>query len=279
MADTSNISWFPGHMNKARKDIRKAMGKVDIVLEVLDARIPFSSENPLVNELRGDRPCVQILNKCDLADPTITAEWLDHINARPGMTAFAHQHHQGRLAQRLLATVRRLGVAKKERRILAMILGIPNVGKSTLVNALSGRSIAETGNKPAVTRRQQRVAVGKDLELLDTPGFLWPKLTPRACGYRLAVTGAISDRVIDAQDIAYFAARFLIERHPAALGEHYKLAEVPSEEHELFEAIGRRRGFLRKGGVVDAERASNALLRDLRAGTLGPISLETPADV
>lgn len=266
-------------MNKARKDIRKAMGKVDVVLEVLDARIPFSSENPLIGELRGDRPCVQILNKSDLAEPAVTREWLEHISARPGMTAFAHQHHQGQLAKRLLAIVRKLGVQKQGRPVLAMILGIPNVGKSTLVNALSGRSIAETGNKPAVTRRQQRVAVGRHLELLDTPGFLWPKLTPRACGYRLAVTGAISDRVIDAEDIAWFAARFLIARHPSALGTHYRLAEVPAQEHELFEAIGRRRGFLRKGGIVDVERASQTLIRDLRAGSLGPISLETPADV
>lgn len=276
--DKSSISWFPGHMNKARKDIRKAMGKVDVVLEVLDARIPFSSENPLVAELRGHRPCVQILNKSDLAEAAITAEWLEHISARPGMTALAHEHRQGKLAHRLLKVVQTMVVHKQSRPILAMIMGIPNVGKSTLVNSLSGRSIAETGNKPAVTKRQQRVRVGRDLELLDTPGFLWPRLSPRACGYRLAVTGAISDRVIDSQDIAFFAATFLLERHSPAIGKHYRLAEVPTDEHGLFEAIGRRRGYLQKGGVVDVERAANTLILDLRAGSLGPVSLERPAD-
>ena len=272
------LNWFPGHMNSARRDIHKAMPNTDLVIEMLDARIPFSSENPLVTKLRGDRPCIQILNKADLADPDVTAEWLARIETREGVLAMTHEQNQSRLNQRLLQRVRALVPTKGARPVAAMIMGIPNVGKSTLINALSGRAIAKTGNKPAITRHQQRVKIGKDLVLWDTPGFLWPRLSPKACGYRLAVTGAISDRVVDAQDIAQFAVDFLVERYPERLLEKYGLTELPQGELAVLEAIGRRRGFLRKGGVVDLERAANALLNDLNAGTLGRISLETPAD-
>ncbi len=272
------LNWFPGHMNTARREIRKAMPKTDLVIELLDARIPFSSENPLVTKLRGERPCIQILNKSDLADPAVTAEWLAVIEAREGVLAMTHQQNQPELNQRLLQRVRALVPTKGVRPVAAMIMGIPNVGKSTLINALSGRAIAKTGNKPAITKSQQRVKVGKDLVLWDTPGFLWPRLSPVACGYRLAVTGAISDRVVEAQDIARFAAGFLVERYPQRLLEHYRLTGLPEGGMAVVEAIGRRRGFLRKGGVVDLERAASTLLQDLRSGKLGPISLETPAD-
>ncbi|MEZ4323253.1 MAG: ribosome biogenesis GTPase YlqF [Myxococcota bacterium] len=272
------LNWFPGHMAAARREIGKAMPKIDVVIEVLDARIPYSSGNPLVAELRGDRPCIQILNKEDLADPPVTAEWLQHFEARPGVLALAHQQNTPRLDQRLLARVKSLVPAKRNGAVEAMIVGIPNVGKSTLINALCGRAIAKTGNKPAITRHQQRVKVGRDLVLWDTPGFLWPRLSPAVCGYRLAVTGAISDRVVDAAEIAWFAVRFLAERYPERLRATYDLETLPEGEEALIDAIGRRRGHLRKGGVVDLERASNALLRDLTSGALGPLSLETPAD-
>lgn len=272
------LNWFPGHMNTARREIRKAMPKIDLVIEVLDARIPYSSENPLVASLRGDRPCIQILNKADLADPDITPGWLAQIESREGVLAMAYQHGQPKLSTRLLQRVRALVPPKQVGPVRAMILGIPNVGKSTLINALSGRSIAKTGNKPAITRHQQRVKVGKHLVLWDTPGFLWPRLSPPVCGYRLAATGAISDRVVDAQIIGQFAADFLVERYPERLISHYGLTELPTADLALIEAIGRRRGCLRKGGVVDLDRAANVLLRDMASGGLGRISLETPAD-
>ncbi|MFT4623812.1 MAG: ribosome biogenesis GTPase A [Myxococcota bacterium] len=272
------LNWFPGHMNVARRDILKAMPKIDLVIEVLDARIPFSSENPLVARLRGDRPCIQILNKEDLADPAVTAEWLEQIEARPGVLALTHQQGQAALNQRLLARVKALVTGSRDRPVRAMILGIPNVGKSTLINALCGRVIAKTGNKPAVTRQQQRVKVGKELVLWDTPGFLWPRLSPVECGYRLAVTGAISDRVVEAEDIAAFAANFLARRYPERLTERYGLTELPEGDVALLEALGRARGYLRKGGVVDLARISKTLLKELGAGTLGRLSLETPAD-
>ncbi|MFZ5477550.1 MAG: ribosome biogenesis GTPase YlqF [Myxococcota bacterium] len=274
------IHWFPGHMATARREIREAMPEVDFVLEVLDARIPFSSENPLVAELRGERPCIRILNKSDLADPEVTAQWLARMSERPGMVAFSHHHREGGLLRKV---TERAEVLLADRRLpprprVAMILGVPNVGKSTLINTLAGRPVARAADKPAVTQQQQRVAVSKALTLLDTPGFLWPKLSPEACGYRLAVTGAISDRVVDLQALAAFAARTLAERYPRAIAACYELAAVPAEDVALLEAIGRRRGFLGKGGVVDLQRASERLIRDLRAGNLGRVSLETPAD-
>lgn len=274
---SSTIHWFPGHMATARSEIRKAMPGVDLVIEILDARIPFSSENPLVAELRGTKPCIQILNKADLADPAVTAEWLAIKAATPGIHPLVHNHKQGSLLRTVTALIKTL-VPPRPRPVAAIIVGIPNVGKSTVINTLASRPIAKTGNKPAITQMQQRVVVSTELVLVDTPGFLWHKLTPAACGYRLAVTGAISDRVIEHQDIAAFAARFLADRYPDRLATFYALGELPTEEGELLDAIGRRRGFLAKGGTVDRERAAERLLFDLRAGSFGAVSLERPAD-
>jgi len=271
------INWFPGHMNTAKREIAKAMPKTDLVIEVLDARIPYSSENPLVADMRGDIPCIQILNKKDLADPEVTEQWLAQIESKKGVLAMAHQQGEPRLNQRLLDRVAKLATARTGRPVSAMIIGIPNVGKSTLLNALSGRAIAKTGNKPAVTKRTQRVNVGKGLVLWDTPGFLWPKLSPADCGYRLAVSGAISDRIVDAEEIADYALRFLMARYPERIAETYGL-ELADGEDDPLEPLGQARNYLRKGGVVDRERTATALLRDLRAGALGRISLETPAD-
>lgn len=272
------INWFPGHMATSRREIRKVLPKVDLVIEVLDARIPSSSENPLMAEIRDQKPSLLILNKGDLADPTTTAAWLDHFAAGPGVRALARHDQQPHFGRDLVAVARGLVDPSKlgRRAMVAMIVGIPNVGKSTILNALAGRAIAKTGNKPAVTRAQQRVRVGTELELLDTPGFLWPKLTPPARGYRLALTGAISDRAFDYQDLAYFAARFLLAHHPAALLATYGLEALPVGEEALLEAIGRRRGFLVRGGAVDPQRAAERLVHDLQGGTLGRISLETP---
>lgn len=273
-----SINWFPGHMSTARKEIRTAMPSVDLVIEVLDARIPFSSENPLVAELRGQKPCIQILNKSDLADPAVTAEWLAAIAATSDIRAFTHHRQESNLLQTVTQLAKSLVTANRMRPMTAMIVGIPNVGKSTLINCLSGRTIAKTGNKPAVTTMQQRVQVGSDLVLLDTPGFLWPKLSPEECGYRLAVTGAVSDRVIDFHDIGTFAAHFVASRYPTAVTNFYGFAELPEGEEALLDAIGRRRGFLGRGGIVDLPRAAERLILDLRAGAFGPISLERPSD-
>ena len=175
------IHWFPGHMATAKREIRAIMPEVDLVIEVLDARIPYSSENPLVEGLRGKKPRIQVLNKRDLADPAITEAWLAAIRTRPGVTAIAHQHGEGGFPAMLIERAKEMVGTVRGRPMAALILGIPNVGKSTLINTLARRTIAKTGNKPAVTQMQQRINAGKDLALFDTPGFLWPKLSPAAC--------------------------------------------------------------------------------------------------
>ena len=275
------INWFPGHMNKARREINKVMGKVQLIIEVLDARIPFSSENPLVSGLRRDTPCIKVLNKRDLADPQITNQWLDYFRAQKQMTAIAVHKAETKKIQKLLDMGKRM--LPKDRSTVkattAMILGIPNVGKSTLINILAGRTIAKTGNVPAVTKRQQQVLLKNNIVLLDTPGFLWPKLTPKSCGYRLAITGAIKDAVIEYSDIAVFAASYFLKACPDALTSRYKLPSLPEDGSQLLVELGRRRGCIAKGGVVNIQKASEILIREYRQGLLGPISLESPADI
>lgn len=272
------INWYPGHMNKARREIGKAMGKVRLVIEVLDARIPFSSENPLVAGLRGDTPHIKVLNKRDLADPDVTALWLDHLNAQPGITAVALHRKETVKARDLIPLGLSLLPADRNptKPITAMVLGIPNCGKSTLINILVGRTIAKASNKPAVTQRQERIKVRHDFWLLDTPGFLWPKLSPPACGSRLAVTGAIKDSILEFEEIAFFAARYLMDTYPAALMERYDLEAIPDEELALMEAIARRRGCIGRGGVVNLAKVSELFIREIRQGALGRISLERP---
>lgn len=268
------IHWFPGHMATARAEIRKSMPEVDLVIEVLDARIPASSTNPLITELRGARPCIQILNKADLADPAVTELWMARLREQPGVHTLAHHQRQANLLRTVTTLARGLVNTIRARPIQAMIVGIPNVGKSTLINTLAGRTLARASNKPAITQMQQRVQVG-EIVLFDTPGFLWHKLSD-AAGYRLAVTGAISDRVTDYQDIAAYAIRFLAERYPDALVRVCGAADLPVED--TLAAIGRKRGYLQKGGVVDLQRAAERLILDLRDGTLGALSFERPGD-
>jgi len=272
------INWFPGHMNKARREIGKAMPKVDLVMEILDARIPGSSSNPLVPELRGEKPFLKILNRSDLADPGATGTWLRHLENEPGVRAIAVQKDHPKEVKALLDVARSMlpETRRGGRPIMAMILGIPNVGKSTLINIMCGRAVAKVGNRPAVTQHQARIKAAKDFMLLDTPGFLWPRLDPPECGARLAVTGAIKDAVLDLDEIAFFAARFMIERYPGKIAEKYGLDEVAPEPYELLEQIGARRGCLGKGGSLNLQKVSEIFLRELRAGMMGRITLEWP---
>jgi len=272
------INWYPGHMNKARREIAKAMPKVDLVMEVLDARIPRSSSNPLVPELRGEKPFLKILNKADLADPGATGTWLRHLENEPGVRAIAVQKDKLKEVKALLDVARGMLPDRRKggRPILAMILGIPNVGKSTLINTMCGKAIAKVGNRPAVTQHQARIKAAKDFVLLDTPGFLWPRLDPPVCGSNLAVTGAIKDAVLDLDEIAFFAARYMVERYPGLLVDKYKLEKSDHEPYELLEHIGARRGCLGRGGMLDLQKASEIFLRELRAGSVGRLTLEWP---
>ena len=272
------INWYPGHMHKARKEIREAMPQVDLLIEVLDARIPYSSENPLVPTLRKDTPCIKILNKADLADPEMTLRWKQALEQEHGIRAIPmSQHEPGRVRELLKICPEMLPHRNFEGTPLrALILGIPNVGKSTTINILAGRIIAKTGNEPAVTKMQQRIKLENNIVLLDTPGFLWPKLEPEECGYRLAITGAIKNTVLEFEDVGMFLVEYLMKHQPEVLIKRYALKDTPQTAIEIFDEIGRRRGAMRKGGYADTHKVAEILLNDYRSGAMGRVTLESP---
>jgi ribosome biogenesis GTPase A len=272
------INWYPGHMHKANKAMREALPQVDLVIELLDCRLPYSSQNPAIAELAKDRPCIKVLSKSDLADPDVTALWQAYFEQTAQVKTLLTTLDEGDKAQKLLQLCHKLAPKKAKAgfNIMAMITGIPNVGKSTLINATAGRKIAKTGDEPAITKGLQKIKINDDLMFLDTPGILWPKIHNQNSGYRLAATGAIKDTAIELQDIAFYLSDFLLKHYPQQLVERYQLNSKPASEIEFLELMGARRGCLRSGGHVDLEKASNILLNEYRAGKLGPITLETP---
>ncbi|CAM3104616.1 ribosome biogenesis GTPase YlqF [Vibrio rarus] len=274
----NTIQWFPGHMHKARKEIEEVIPQIDVIIEVLDARIPYSSENPMISEIRGDKPCVKVLNKRDLSDPELTQMWIDHYESQEGVKAMAVTTENPHEIHKIMELCRKLAPNREAmgKNIRTMIMGIPNVGKSTIINTLAGRTIAQTGNQPAVTRRQQRINLQNGVVLSDTPGILWPKVENPHSGFRLAATGAIKDTAMEYDEVAFYTVEYLAKQYPERLKERYQLEELPDTEIELMEAIGRKRGALRSGGRVDLHKASEILLHELRQGVLGQVTLELP---
>ena len=277
------IQWFPGHMAAARKKAGETLAAADVVIEVVDARIPEASTNPMIHQLRRhrQRPCLKILNKADLADPAATTAWLAHYAAQPDVQAVALSCKKpGDVAKvRGLAAKLapyRTGPGKPLRLI---IMGIPNVGKSTLMNALLQRRVAKVGDEPAVTKNQQRLDLDENTVLIDTPGMMWPKIAHDADGYMLAASHAIGRNAVIDEEVAAQLGAMLLVRYADRVAERYKLAPeaVTTLDGEgLVEAVARRRGFLVKGGGIDLEKAALTLLQDYRDGALGRISLETP---
>ncbi len=267
-------------MHKASKEMRQIVPQVDLIIEVIDARIPFSSQNPMLAEIRGDKPCIKVLSKSDLADPVLTKQWQDYFEQENNVKTIALSTQQPEKMRDLLDLCHKMvpiqDSASGANRVQAMIMGIPNVGKSSLINILAGKMIAKTGNEPAVTKMQQRIKLEQGIVLLDTPGVLWPKLENRHGGYRLAITGAIKETAVSNDDIAMYAVDYFREHYPTLLRERYQLDELPIDEMSLLGLIGMKRGCLRAGGIVDLERAAKILLTEFRDATLGLISLETP---
>ncbi len=280
------LNWFPGHMVKARRIITENLKLVDVVIELLDARIPYSSANPMLQELTAGKPRLVALNKSDLADAAVTKRWLEHFRAA-GILAVAIDSMSGKGMKQLVRQTEDLARAKTEkfvshgakaRAARVMILGIPNVGKSSLINRLAGAVKAKAADKPGVTRAKQWIKIGSSLDLLDTPGILWPKFEDMTVGLKLAFTGAISDESYDMEKVVEVFLDTMRREYPERIRERYKLKEeLPEEPRELLEAIGRKRGCLLKGGIIDMEKAQHIVMNEFRAGKLGLVSLDTPA--
>ncbi|MBR0606495.1 ribosome biogenesis GTPase YlqF [Bacillus safensis] len=278
------IQWFPGHMAKARREVTEKLKLIDIVFELTDARIPMSSRNPMIEEILQNKPKIMLLNKADKADPRMTKEWQVHFEQQ-GVRSLAINSVDGQGLNQIITTSKEILKEKfdrmkakgvKPRAIRALIIGIPNVGKSTLINRLAKKNIAKTGDRPGITTSQQWVKVGKELELLDTPGILWPKFEDEQVGLRLAVTGAIKDSIINLQDVAVYALRFLEENYPERLKKRYDLAEIPEDTVELFDAIGTKRGCLMSGGFINYDKTTEIIIRDIRTEKFGPLTFEKP---
>ncbi len=274
------IQWYPGHMNAAKKKAAESMENTDLVIEVVDARLPEASCNPMVEELRlfRQRPCLKILNKTDLADPAATAAWVAYYNAQEGVTAYAMTTKKPAEVARIPDLAKSLaphrGVPTKPLRI--MIMGIPNVGKSTLMNALLKKRVAKVGDEPAVTKMQQKLYLDKNTVLIDTPGMLWPKIAMPSDGLMLAASHAIGSNALIEEEVAVFLADQLLARYPQLLTARYGFQTEGMDGIAVVEAVAARRGFRQKGGDLDFEKASHTLLVDYRGGVVGRISLETP---
>lgn len=251
----------------------EVISDVGLVIELLDARLPYSSHNPSITKLRDNKPCIRIFSKSDLADPEVTNTWQDYFEQEESVSTLLTTLDDNDKVQRIVKLCKELVASDN---IRAMITGIPNVGKSTLINALAGKKIAKTGNEPAITKGIQRIKLDSGILLFDTPGILWPKIHNENSGYRLAASGAIRAAAIDFVDVAFYLSRFLMKHYPNALLGRYELASLPETEIEFLEMVGAARGCLRAGGMVDLESVSTIIINEFRSGTLGRISLETP---
>lgn len=287
MIDAQSIQWFPGHMAKTRRLMAANLKLVDLVVELTDARIPQSSRNPEIDRMVGKKPRIILLNKCDVADPNLTARWCDHYRSQ-GIPAIPTDCRSGKGLGDIIPAARGALEAEMQRRaergisqslLRMMIVGIPNVGKSSLINKLAGSKRAKVEDRPGVTRGKQWVSLGGGVELLDMPGVLWPKFDDKIVGERLAFIGSIKDDILDIEHLAMRFLQAIAADYPKLLCARYRLTEEELEGkdgYELLELAGRKRGMLQSGGVVNTERAAIMLMDEFRAGKLGRITLEKP---
>ncbi len=284
MAEMQNIQWFPGHMTKTRRQIEKSLSICDAVAEIIDARIPLSSRNPDIKSIIAGKPLVVLLNKCDMADPKATEEWVHYFKSKGDM-ALAVDCRTGKNLNRFVPLLKtRLGEKLEQYKakgmvgkpLRVMVVGIPNVGKSSFINRMAGGSKAKVEDRPGVTRGNQWFRIDKQLEILDTPGVLWPKFDDQTVGEHLAFTGAVKDAVLDIETLGYRLVEYLIGSYAPLLISRYKLDELPNDPYEALCAIGKKRGMVCRGGSVDTERAAIMLLDEFRGGKIGNITIERP---
>jgi ribosome biogenesis GTPase A len=274
------IQWFPGHMHKAGKEIKKLLPEIDVVIEILDARIPFSSQNPLLMEFAAHKPSIKVLNKSDLSDPIIVKQWQEHLEKNDNIKTIALSAKDPEQLKKILDLSRHMIPNKGEHQfITAMIMGIPNVGKSTIINILAGRIVAKTGNEPAVTKGQQRIKISEDITFFDTPGMLWPRIGHENWALRLAITGAIKETAMTHEDIAFYLIGYLMKKYPQVLIERFELEQLADDEYAVLEQIGAKRGCIKSRGLLDLHKVSSIVVHEYRAGNFGGLCLETPEEV
>ena len=283
MSEVSHVQWFPGHMAKTRRIMASNLKLVDAVVEITDARIPFSSRNPEMKRIVGSKPRLVLLNKADSADPEVTAMWLDYY-AKQGITALATDCRSGKNVSKFYGKLKELlkddiekwnAKGMSGRPIRIMIVGIPNVGKSTFINSFAGKACAKTGNKPGVTKGKQWIRLNKNVELLDTPGILWPKFEDQQVGLNLAFIGSIKDELYNIYELSLLLLDYLIKNYPDAVADFYEI-ENSDSNNELLERIAIKRGCIKSGAEYDLDKAAKCLVDDFRNGRIGKISLEIP---
>ncbi len=274
------IQWFPGHMHKAGKEIKKRLPEIDVVIEILDARIPYSSQNPLLMEFAAHKPSIKVLNKADLADDKVIEQWQAHLEKNENIKTIALTTKQPDKVKTILDLCRKLKPDKSEHQIItAMIMGIPNVGKSTIINILAERIVAKTGNEPAVTKGQQRIKITDDITFFDTPGMLWPRISHENWALRLAITGAIKETAMSHEDIAFYLIGYLSKNYPETLKHRFQIDSLAEDEYSILEQIGAKRGCLKSRNMLDLHKVSSIVIHEYRSGQLGGICLELPVEV
>ena len=269
-----SIQWYPGHMHKATKEIARSLSSIDVIIEILDARAPYSSSNPVIDKIVKEKPVIKLLNKSDLSDPLDTKKWQQYYNKSEYQNSIAINAMTGESKNQIVNLISQLSERKEGKNTLTMVVGIPNVGKSSVINMLAGKKIAKTGNEPAITKGQQKINLRNGIMLIDTPGILWPKIEDPESGLKLAALGSIRNTAVGYDEIAIYIIKFLMQKYPDYLKARYKIDLLSQDEHEIIELLAKKRGCLSKGGKIDLTKISEIIVDELRTGIFGQISFE-----
>ena len=269
-----SIQWYPGHMHKATKEIARSLSSIDVIIEILDARAPHSSSNPVIDKIVKEKPVIKLLNKSDLSDPLDTKKWQQYYNKSEYQNSIAINAMTSESKNEIVNLISQLSERKEGKNTLTMVVGIPNVGKSSVINMLAGKKIAKTGNEPAITKGQQKINLRNGIMLIDTPGILWPKIENPESGLKLAALGSIRNTAVGYDEIAIYIIKFLIQKYPDYLKARYKIDLLSQDEHEIIELLAKKRGCLSKGGKIDLTKISEIIVDELRTGIFGQISFE-----
>lgn len=269
-----SIQWYPGHMHKATKEIARSLSSIDVIIEILDARAPHSSSNPVIDKIVKEKPVIKLLNKSDLSDPLDTKKWQQYYNKSEYQNSIAINAMTSESKNEIVNLISQLSERKEGKNTLTMVVGIPNVGKSSVINMLAGKKIAKTGNEPAITKGQQKINLRNGIMLIDTPGILWPKIEDPESGLKLAALGSIRNTAVGYDEIAIYIIKFLMQKYPDYLKARYEIDLLSQDEHEIIELLAKKRGCLSKGGKIDLTKISEIIVDELRTGIFGQISFE-----